>query len=91
MRKGYPNLIPSILETFIWVLYKSENENWDLVGASPYAAPNIDEQRPHAIFQLAITQCASKIPSSSLAQMKDLKGLKQFQVQSWWDLVGARK
>ena len=25
-RQGYPNLIPSILETFSWVLYKSENE-----------------------------------------------------------------
>ena len=75
-----PTLFHEFLKAIVGYYTKVKTKNRDPVGASRYKAPNIDEQRPHGIFQLAITQCAIKIPSNNLAQMKDLKGLKQFQV-----------
>ena len=91
MRQGYPNLIPSIFETLSWVLYKSENEKLGFHWRVTLRESKHGRTAPSRHFQVALTQCANKIPFSNLSQMKDLQGLKQFQVQSWWDIVGARK
>lgn len=92
MRQGYPNLFSIVfLKPLLGYFAKLKTKNWDIVGASRYGGPNMDKQHPRVIVQVAITQCANKIPFSYLFQMKDLQGLKHFQLQSWWDIVGARK